>query len=924
MRCCFLAALLSLRIASPALSAAEPARLVADLNPALAPWDASVSPAFQSFTPLGGRVLFLSFFFAEDDQCGLWSTDGTAAGTGRLADLCAESLSPADDAFRVRILGAAGPLVFLTDSLGRLWRTDGTAAGAGTFSLGVTVADSVPVVGPGGVLYFASCDAARACQPWRSDGTLAGTRPLLHLEPDPDSTRSFQFVVQGDHVVFSSTDSQGARLWTTDGTPEGTRQLALFQTRIGAILPVGGALYVSAGSDLWLFPAAGSPIVHLARFSIDFRSSGVGLLRAGGRVLVEDFEGDGVASLWEVTASHRRVRLLARFENGMGPIAEVGGRLVFGAAAAGNGSHFLLWSLGPKRVHPRPVSGCPGGCPKIDLTNAELSPLGGHAFFAGVDHRGSELWETDGTGAGTRPVKDLCPGDCPSYPRGFSPALGRLLFTAGDRDLWVTNGTAAGTSRLGRIVNRAAAGLDFAGLGSRVVFSGLDSFAGAQPWASDLTVAGTHRIDVLGGGLAAGSAIRSLTPFGSGALFGACGIAGRPGVWHSDGTADGTERLVDAGQSCGSFSLSPIVTAGGSAFFSLDLFHLWRTDGTPAGGQVLTSLGGPLLEGLLPLGGGLFFIAGSSTNPQPPFAWDFWHSDGTPQGTLKTGSVTLSGGIFVLGAVGSNAFFVGQKNDPTFDTFLWRTDGTSAGTLPLTNLLSAPDFLPGDFVALDNKALLVMEAVDRPVGRELWVTAGTAAGTVPVISDPNAPRPVNPRGLAVFQGVAWFFAETGDPGRPLSLWRSDGTEAGTSLVADFAAPSDPAALFSLSLNAAGSFLFFALDDGVHGQELWRTDGSAAGTVLVRDIAPGPAHSRPQFLTAAGGRLYFTATDGEHGLELWTSDGTAAGTAMVQDILPGPASSWPRDLAAADGSLFFTAVDSLHGRELWVLPLEPER
>jgi ELWxxDGT repeat protein len=502
MRLCFLAALLGLCIATPALSAAEPAHLVADLNPALDPLDESFTPVFESFTPLGGRVLFLGFLFAGDDQCGLWSTDGTAAGTGRLIDLCAESLSPANDSFRVRILGVAGPLAFLTDSVGRLWRTDGTAVGAGTFPLGATVSAerAQPVVGPGGILYFVSCDAAGDCQPWRSDGTAAGTEQLAHVERDAVGIPFFQFVVQGNHVVFSSLDSQGAHLWTTDGTPAGTRQLALFQDEIGAILPVGGALYVSTrGSDLWLVPAAGSPVAHLGHFATDFRSLGVGLLQAGGRVLIEDFEGDGVASLWEIPASHRRVRFLARFENGMGPIAEVGGRLIFGAAAAGNGSRFLLWALGPKMVHPRPVSGCPGGCPKIDLTNAGFSLLGGRALFAGVDHRGSELWETDGTGAGTRLVKDLCPGDCPSYPRGFGLFLGRLLFTAAERDLWVTDGTAAGTTSLGTIVNRSAGGLDFAGLGSRVVFSGLDSFAGAQPWVSDLTVAGTHRIDIIGG-----------------------------------------------------------------------------------------------------------------------------------------------------------------------------------------------------------------------------------------------------------------------------------------------------------------------------------------------------------------------------------------------------------------------------------------
>lgn len=60
-------------------------------------------------------------------------------------------------------------------------------------------------------------------------------------ESDPNSVPVFRFAVQDDHVVFTSTDPQGAAVWTTDGTPDGTRQLARFSNRIGSILPVGSA-----------------------------------------------------------------------------------------------------------------------------------------------------------------------------------------------------------------------------------------------------------------------------------------------------------------------------------------------------------------------------------------------------------------------------------------------------------------------------------------------------------------------------------------------------------------------------------------------------------------------------------------------------------------------------------------------------------
>ena len=373
VRAWFLAALLGL-CAVPALSAATgPAHLVADLGSGTAPWDPYYTSFFQFFTRLGDRTLFVGFLLANDAQCGLWSTDGTAAGTVRLADLCAENLS-LTDTYQVRILGVAGPLALLTDSLARLWRTDGTAAG--TFPLGATVSiyNGQPVMGPGGVLYFVACSAAGDCQPWRSDGTVAGTRLLLAVENDPGISASFQFIVQGGHVVFSGIDTQGAALWATDGTPDGTRELARFPSQIGYLLAVGDSLYVSAGSDLWLVSGKGQ-VVRLGSFLLDWRSPGVYLFQAGGRVLFEDDEGDGTVSLWEISGFQHRVRFIARFRNGMGPVVEACGRLVFAAAKTYGAASFSLWVLGPEMSRPRLLRHCPEGCPAVEGNSLQLGVL---------------------------------------------------------------------------------------------------------------------------------------------------------------------------------------------------------------------------------------------------------------------------------------------------------------------------------------------------------------------------------------------------------------------------------------------------------------------------------------------------------------------------------------------------------------------
>src|SRR5262249_37327800 len=105
---------------------------------------------------------------------------------------------------------------------------------------------------------------------------------------------------------------------------------------------------------------------------------------------------------------------------------------------------------------------------------------------------------------------------------------------------------------------------------------------------------------------------------------------------------------------------------------------------------------------------------------------------------------------------------------------------------------------------------------------QLWKSDGTAAGTVQVS---NAVQ--NVRFLTNVNGTLFFTADDGTHGE--GPWKGDGRAAGTVLVADVNTidlNSNPA-----DFVASNGSVFFAAYDG-HGQGLWKTDGTAAGTVLV--------------------------------------------------------------------------------------------
>ena len=79
-----------------------------------------------------------------------------------------------------------------------------------------------------------------------------------------------------------------------------------------------------------------------------------------------------------------------------------------------------------------------------------LTGVGGTLFFTDDDGtHGRELWESDGTRAGTVLVKDIHPDAYDSYPSSLTGVGGTLFFTARDgihgSELWKSDGTRAGT-----------------------------------------------------------------------------------------------------------------------------------------------------------------------------------------------------------------------------------------------------------------------------------------------------------------------------------------------------------------------------------------------------------------------------------------------------------------------------------------------
>ena len=496
---------------------------------------------------------------------------------------------------------------------------------------------------------------------------------------------------------------------------------------------------------------------------------------------------------------------------------------------------------------------------------ANLFPWQGRLFFAATQQSsGSEPWVTDGTASGTQLLADICPGDCWSSPRFFGGVGNAVLFGASPdahnsegQQLWRSDGTRAGTFALTDPtvqINVSPLQVPAVVAGGRLFFIGCPVY-----------------------------------PAQTGCL-----------LWESDGTAGGTQPVPGFG---GARPQGIPVTAGGKAYVVAQngdsVLRVWATDGTAAGTAPLGGLTSFSIGGLAAGTDRVFFLAG---------AGEIWAAGvGETQANRVPFPSALSLGQG-LTAAGHHAYFVGT--DSSRVPQLWVTDGTGAGTGPLTafTLDQAPQFGygPPTVVELGSQAMFVVQTASDHAP-QLWASGPTPAAAVE-IADVAGGFPL------LLVGNRLLYTAYAQQGVSMTLSSTDGTPSGTLLLANGLCPGSCGASAVAGIAFAGGSAFFAADAG-QGFQLWRSDGTPGGTRAFTDVAGNAPNLDPARLAVLGGELFFAASGPTYGRELWKSNGAPGGTLLVTDVARSEPSSNPASLAAFAGQVLFTAFDGA-SRQLW--------
>ncbi|CAN5409831.1 hypothetical protein BH10BAC3_BH10BAC3_15730 [soil metagenome] len=748
------------------------------------------------------------------------------------------------------------------------------------------------------VSYFAANDGIHGFELWRSDGTAAGTYLVKDIYPGEQSSDVTGITAANGLVFFSANNPiSGVTAWVSDGTEAGTHLLKNINTGLDFSSP---NQFINVNGTVF--------------FSASLYGSNNQLWKTdgtdNGTVLVKDLQQSFIGSdIFELTSVNDLTYFIA-----------------------------YTWSSGYQLFRSDGTDGGTYVVKNIGFYNfdvnvpTQLTAYNNKLYFSGNDGSGRKLWESDGTYDGTHYASGF--NDVLIQADGISttsyspfPVLNNVLFIAGytfaDGDGLYKYNASDGDGIV--LVKDLTTGTDvdyiYPGemrVVNDAIYFKVVSNVGIphdELWSTKGETGNTELVKQF----VPGEITYNFYNINGTLYFVEHDNVYGNELWKTNGTDAGTLRVKDIIPGSGSSYPEDLTFSNGKLLFKATDNNagteLYSSDGTDAGTMLVKDINnngegsnaGFNYKGVGSIGDAVVFNAYT-----PALGGELYKSDGTTAGTVLLNDIwtgpnwSYPNAFFFKNGV---SYFI---DDDAIKTAIYKTDGTTAGLQRIIPYINRSIYYVVNFNVTDNGQLFYILGNRNTGGYELWHSDGTDAGTFVLTAN------LYYNDYVVTIGNMGFFV-AGDYTHGYELWKSDGTAAGTKIVKDINAGYNGS--YPYSLFAYKKDLYFAAWEGGFNFSLWKSDGTEKGTAKLKDITP--AYYNENFVDPAipvfcvsNNILYFTATDfNTYGAELWKTNGTEAGTKLVKDINPYYSSN-PSNLTDVKGTLFFTADDGVHGTELW--------
>lgn len=342
--------------------------------------------SISGLTNVNGGLYFVVF---QNDGSDIYKSDGTPQGTAKLG-----LAAPPGTYFLSNLTYAGNKLFFTWSSYpGQpvyLWVYDGvTSAQLGVFDY----ASNFNVLG--GKLYYEASTSWSGSELWRSDGTIGGTVVVKDIIPGTAGSSPANITVYNNLLFFSANDGvNGFELWRSNGTASGTFMLKNLSAT-NATNNQGGIQHFKTVANVLYFTTTENSISKL------WKTNGT----AGGTVLLKEI--------------------------------------------------------------PPPAWLLDGGKQLLLITESGTS---------------YDLWKSNGVAAETGFVANL--PSFYSYDRRFdSFTLDSVAYFSNAQNLWRSDGTSCGTFT----VPLSVVGFPFDHIGNEIIFSGADRLIGTELFKIDAT-----------------------------------------------------------------------------------------------------------------------------------------------------------------------------------------------------------------------------------------------------------------------------------------------------------------------------------------------------------------------------------------------------------------------------------------------------
>jgi ELWxxDGT repeat protein len=352
-----------------------------------------------NFTILSGQVLFTASNGTDINATELWKTDGTNAGTVLVKDINATAANASGNPQNFTIINPTTMLFSASDGIGgnELWKTDGTTSGTVNVIDYPGATNSITwMENLNGTAILGQIVATTGREIYKSDGTTANSGLVL----DTNTTGTTggvgtTFFNSGNVIYFgASSGTTGIELWKTDGTSAGTVLVkdinaGTTSSSPGRFAAIGSTVYFRAtganGAELWKTDGTAAGTVEVADIFIGTPSSNPDQVTSVNGAIYF-FAADSFAAAANDLYKYDGTTLTKLFD--------------FNAASGTLTSNFVL--LGTKIY-----------------------------FAADSDSDGlRELWQTDGTPAGTISVSSFqTPVVNPTGVNNITAVGGKLFFT---------------------------------------------------------------------------------------------------------------------------------------------------------------------------------------------------------------------------------------------------------------------------------------------------------------------------------------------------------------------------------------------------------------------------------------------------------------------------------------------------------------